>query len=137
MKKIYYREAMERAGQLPDETTKALIIDLIHQVDPNTLLIEKKALPASLRANLVFDQPDTPPRGKPMRTSVTISGVVLHPAFTLPRLMWRDDPGKPGVIRSERLERERRFTMEESPYIELFNWYRRERDVDEPPFASQ
>jgi len=134
MKRIFFKQAIIKAKSIPSEETQAIVIKLINAVRDDQLLIEKKSLPPSLRANLVFNEMDNDQMTKVTRKAVTISGVVLCFSDTLPRLQWKEFDD---VNNTQRLSRESPFIFDKEPYIKIFNWYRRNVTEDEKGFRDE
>lgn len=109
-------EAIELAESITNPSTRDLVIARLSALPPGEPLAYKKKLPNQLRANLVWKE-DTSYR----RKAVTISGIVLSQDSTLPKYIWRDNPGD--VDPSDRMKRTD-ACIEPEPYIKALHLHR-------------
>jgi len=111
-------EALEMAIHLPHPDTKALVIELLNQIDDHEKLAMKKTLPNQMRANIVFEE-----NGVLVRQPMTLSGIALCQDVTLPKIKWRENPAdtesptQPRRIRDDRV-------IEPEPFIKALRLHR-------------
>lgn len=111
-------EAIEMAGHLANPATSATALELLYRLPRDEKLAYKKHLPNQLRANLVWLEDD-----QRLRKAVTISGVVLCQAPTLPRYIWRDNPACSDTPSAARLSRTD-VGIESGAYVRALNLHR-------------
>ncbi|MGC1510052.1 hypothetical protein [Ketobacter sp.] len=109
-------EAMEMAEKLTHPHTRSRVMALLQDLPAGEPLAYKKKLPNQLRANLVWKEERVY-----RRKAVTISGIVLSQDKTLPKYVWRDDPGNDSPA-----ERITRFDtkLNPEPYIKALHLHR-------------
>lgn len=115
IKLIEFEEAETMANALPVASTRNAVLHALSQLKPGEKLAMKKALPNTLRANIVFWE-----GGIRKRKAINVSGILLSPDLTLPKhILWRDDPGD-SPLRLERSD----VSIQKIPYIPALNLYR-------------
>ena len=82
-------EARTLAAKLGDKAKNAVLRTLADYPDDYAFSY-RESLPNRSQANLVYTED-----GSVKRKTVVTSGIVLCPSHFLPRVKWRDDPGKP------------------------------------------
>lgn len=109
-------EAVKLAEQLSKPETQKIALDLLGKLPPGVKLTLRKRLPNQLRANIVYLED-----GDRKRKPVTISGIVISSNKTVPKYVWRPDPGpRDDSDTSDRLTRmDSRINPE--PYVSALN----------------
>lgn len=105
-------EALLLAEELPAPNAKTVALRLLQQLPNNTPLVIQKQLPNQLRANIKWQE-----NKEIHRKAITVSGVVINPSASLPKIIWRDNPGPPSPKRIIRDDRR----IDPTPYIKSLN----------------
>lgn len=106
------QEAQLLAQELPSPRAKEVALHLLSQLPIHTPLVIQKQLPNQLRANIKWQEDK-----QIYRKAITVSGVVVHQSATLPKMIWRDNPGPPSASRLVRGDRR----IDPTPYIKSLN----------------
>ncbi len=121
IKEVSMDQALELADTLLAEETRQRAFEALNATaNTDAIFAQKKDKSNQLRANIVFEED-----GLRKRKSVTISGIVLCPSTTLPRCVWRDNPGLLD-IETDRLTRSDK-RIESEPFIKELRLYRYKR----------
>lgn len=116
--RLSFDEAIKLAAELPNPKTAEIAASLIQAYcDPGQPLARKVPLPNQLRANYAWIE-----NGEVLRGSAPISGVVIAQQSTLPRTLWRPDPGSSGENTPVRLSR--KSSLEKNPVVQALQLYR-------------
>lgn len=114
IEKVTKEVALELANRLSGDSLQDAIKSI--QSCPDSFFAKVTPLNEQLRANYVCYED-----GSRINKSTPISGIVVVPQTTLPRLLWRDPPSQRSDI-SPRLQRE--SSIQEIPIVSALNLHR-------------
>lgn len=110
---ISYEKALELAEESELAETRDLVIKILEKHKNFAPFARKQILPNQLRANCLYQDPESNETKRPM---ISISGIVIMPSATLPKLFWRDNPGKPARY-------PRDSVIDSEPFIKALDLY--------------
>ena len=111
-------KAIELAENLSNPETRRVVTTILSDLSPKEELVQMRQTPNQLIANLTWKEAD-----QIKRKAVGISGIVLCQEKSLPRYVWRDDPGPIDETNRTRLKR-MDATIEEEPFIHILRLHR-------------